>query len=211
MKKFTRLSNRASQTLCLTLAGLAAGAAVGQRSLAQTQTSLNPCPGIYYEEPFNQRFLSPVGCPANAARQSEIGAMPNAANVVMPGDDIPLGGGNTVTQPPLPEERSMAIARVMPMENAISVSMFNETNAPINYQVLGETEPRTLMGGETVLLQGLPLPSTITTFREDEGLVDIKAMGEGPGMLKVMLSAQPMLSSNQGVLRIQEDGQVFLN
>ena len=215
MKKLSDFSQRSIRILGLALFGVAAGAAWSQRSLAQSeaqaQVQLNPCPGIYYEAPFNSRFMSPAGCPANAARQAEVGAMPSAANIVMPGDDIPLSGSDTVNQPPLPEELSPPIAMVQPMDNAVVVSLVNETNAPINYEVLGDTEPRILSGGQTVTLRGLSLPSTITTFREDKGLVSIQAMSEEAGMLKVMLGAQPTLSSDQGVLQIQEDGRVFLN
>lgn len=45
-----------------------------QQSLSQsTQASpyLNPCPGIYYEEPFNSTRVVPPGCPANDATVSQ--------------------------------------------------------------------------------------------------------------------------------------------
>ncbi len=47
-----------------------------QSPLSQsTQASpyLNPCPGIYYEEPFNSTRIVPPGCPANAATLNQQG------------------------------------------------------------------------------------------------------------------------------------------
>jgi hypothetical protein len=34
-------------------------------------TSINPCPAIYYEEPFNSTRIPPQGCPANAATSGQ--------------------------------------------------------------------------------------------------------------------------------------------
>ncbi len=48
--------------------------------------------------------------------------------------------------------------------------------------------------------------------RQDEGLLDvIPVSASEPGMLDVTLNEASNLDDNQGVLRIQEDGQVFLN
>lgn len=33
--------------------------------------ALNPCPAIYYEEPFNSTRIVPQGCPANAATMNQ--------------------------------------------------------------------------------------------------------------------------------------------
>ncbi|HLP89981.1 MAG TPA: hypothetical protein VK184_15495 [Nostocaceae cyanobacterium] len=53
---------------------------IGQKASAQQRVSaLNPCPGIYYEEPYNNRMVSPQNCPPNAfsLRQLNQGFIPS--------------------------------------------------------------------------------------------------------------------------------------
>jgi hypothetical protein len=60
-------------------------------------------------------------------------------------------------------------------------------------------------------LRGLPTPVTITLVRQDGGLVKVMPMSTSEGMLSVSLDETTNFDDNQGVLRIQRDGQVFLN
>jgi len=200
----------------LAVTGLAI--ALSAQSLAQAQTSpkLNPCPGLYYEAPLNERFLSPEGCPPNAARQAEVvPSRSSSPDPVLPPVDAPLVAAPRVpadsTVQPLPEELSAAIARVTPMANGVNVTFTNETNALITYEVIGQTDIRTLGGGETVVLRGLSLPTTISAVRNDSGLLNFTPSLDGDGQLQVLLDANPQFNEVQGVLQIQEDGEVFLN
>ena len=165
---------------------------------------VNPCPGIYYAEPFNSTRIVPLGCPPNAAtRQLGLGG-------VTPNRTLPPAP--TSITPPLPETRSNAIARVTPMDGKVDVKLKNNTNAPISYQALGYTERRFLPGTEEIVLLDLPTPVTITTVRQDRGLVDVIPVSNSqPEMLEISLNESKILDDNQGVLRIQRDGQVFLN
>ena len=53
---------------------------------------------------------------------------------------------------------------------------------------------------------------TITTVRQDEGLLDVVPISTSEGgMLEVSLDESTNLADNLGALRIQTDGQVFLN
>jgi hypothetical protein len=116
-------------------------------------------------------------------------------------------------QPPLPAERSQPIARVMPMDGKVNVRLKNNTNALITYEAIGYTQRRALLGGEEIVLRNLPTPVTLTMVRKDDGFLEVMPVRTSePGLLEVSLDedATP-LDKNQGVLRIQRDGQVFLN
>jgi len=55
----------------------------------------------------------------------------------------------------------------------------------------------------------LPTPVTVTFVRQDKGLVDVIPTSTQQGSLEVSLDESKNLDDNQGVLRIQKDGQVF--
>ncbi|GET41557.1 hypothetical protein [Microseira wollei] len=172
---------------------------------ATPYTTLSPCPGIYYEEPDNSNVRVPQECSPNAANQrlSQQGLSQNMVTPVR---------RTTSIQPPLPETTQSPIAAVTPMAGQVSVKLKNDTNAPISYQAIGHTEPRTLAGGEEIVLQNLPTPVTVTMVREDGGLLEVIPMSSSAtGMLAISLNEKTDFDDNQGALRIQTDGQVFLN
>lgn len=183
---------------------------------AQTGSPLNPCPGIYYDEPFSSLRPAPAGCPPNAASRLQTDRVPDRAltrdREVFLEPLTPASPPAGVSQPPLPEERSEPIAMVMPTNGTVSVRLKNNTNAVVSYEAVGHTQRRFLSGGEETLLQNLPTPVTITMVRQDNGLVRVaEASSPEAGMLEVSLQEETTLDDNQGVLRIQRDGQVFLN
>jgi hypothetical protein len=179
--------------------------AASQVASAQSASPLNPCPGIYYEEPFNSAVEPPAGCPANAAMGTVGGLEPTVpADAPAPAADV--------TQPPLPETRSDAIARVMPTEGTVNVRLINNTNAIGNYQAIGHTDQLPLPGGEEVFLQNLPTPITVSVTRQDDGFFEVIPVSSDEGTLVISLEEEVNpVDRNQGVLRIQEDGQVLLN
>ncbi|MBD1835337.1 hypothetical protein H6F61_22285 [Cyanobacteria bacterium FACHB-472] len=184
---------------------------------AMPVSKVNPCPGVYYEEPFNRTHLVPQGCPANAATQRvQTGGITNRA--VTTGREVfikpmtPAPAPVGVIQPPLPETRSNAIALVTPIDGKVDVKLKNNTNAIISYEAIGHTQRRFIQGGEEIVLQDLPTPVTITTVRQDKGLVDVAPISTSQaGMLVISLDESKNLDDNLGALRIQRDGQVFLN
>lgn len=171
---------------------------------AMPASRTNPCPGIYYEEPFNSTHLAPQGCPPNAAVR-QFGVQRLTPNRTLP-------PAPTSVTPPLPEVRSNAIATVMPMDGKVDVKLKNNTNAFVSYQAVGYTGRRFLVAGEEIILQNLPTPVTITTVRQDKGLLDVIPVSTSqPGMLEISLNESRNLDDSLGALRIQRDGQVFLN
>ena len=120
---------------------------------------------------------------------------------------------NPPVTPPLPANRSQAVAKVMPMDGNVEVRVKNNTNAIVTYEAVGHTQRRVLQGGEQTVLRNLPVPVTVTFVRQDDGFVQVMPMSASKdGVLEVALDedANPR-DRNQGVLRIQKDGQVFLN
>ncbi|MBE9182905.1 hypothetical protein IQ268_30680 [Oculatella sp. LEGE 06141] len=103
----------------------------------------------------------------------------------------------------------------MPTGGTIDMQLTNNTNTAVYYQARGEdatTERRMLMGGESVVLRDLPVPVTLNAERMDNGFLELTPMSSQAGVVEVSLDedATP-LDSNEGVLRVQEDGQIFLN
>lgn len=249
--------------------------AVAQR-LQQPQptpnSKVNPCPGIFYEEPHNNRVLVPQSCPPNALtrrlaeqRGLPVGNNPTSEQIRMGvGGDLPenrsenvesynysrqrqstmtqsgqnmnnsslnsqgyringTAGGytqrrlsqqnqnNNIRTIPAPEQRQSPIAYVSPANGLVSVKLRNDTQAPITYEAIGYTGQRVLQGGQEVVLQNLSVPVTITTIRQDNGFLKVMPMSTQSGMIEFSLDEQQNVDNNQGAIRIQQDGQVFLN
>jgi hypothetical protein len=156
-------------------------------STAATPTSgTNPCPGIYYQEPYNRLLVVPRGCPPNAM-------VPQLES----------------EQRSLPEGQQPVLATIMPQMGKVGVMLKNATDAPITYQVLGNTQQRTLAGRGEIMLQALPVPTTLTFLRPDGGLVRVVPIANSqPGVLDVTLNGAMGLSDSQTTLRIQDSGKV---
>ncbi len=192
---------------------------------APAQTSaVNPCPSIYYEEPFNSYVSSPEGCPPNARVQTQQGiapAVPGQGGTYPSQDDVGLGTESApLTNQPgsqnYPYEQDWTtttspIARVEPTNGVVDIQMMNSTNIPIYYEVTGETERRIISAQEEAYLQNIPLPATITTVRTDDGFLQIVSEQNSEGVLELSLEENAAFDDTQGVIRIQSDGQVFIN
>lgn len=191
---------------------------------AVAQTSGDNCPNIFYQEPFTSRVSAPEGCPPTEYQQLLRGAERGDLGVGDSDQADPLeelqttspavvtpGSAVTSASPPLPEDRGDAIAIVSPVDSQLAISLMNDTGTTVTYEVIGDTQRRTLMMGESAMLQGIALPTTITVVRPDNGLLDISASSSEAGMLEISLMPEASLDDTQGVIRIQEDGQVFVN
>lgn len=207
MYKHNQLCLRKVNKLGIILGGVLIGLPYIPSVSAAPSSVLNPCPRIYYEEPYNSTRIVPSGCPPNSVTRllqertpAQSGNSQDRSSVAIP------------VQPPLPKTRSNAIAKVMPMDGKVDVRLENNTNAKISYQVIGDTEPRILLGREATVLRNLPTPVTITVVRQDGGLLRVVPLSPSKqGVLEVSLDEAKSLGNNQGALRIQQDGQVFLN
>ncbi len=172
-------------------------------AMAQTTSLTNPCPKIYYEEPYNQRLVVPASCPPNAATtsQNQQSQLPTLNPSAMP--------VNTTPQL-LPGNEPAPIATVALQSGRVTVQLKNTVNTPVTYQAIGHTEERTLAPRSEVTLQDLPAPVTITFLRSDSGLLQVApTMNAEPGNLMLMLNEATGLSNSQGSVRIQTTGSVL--
>lgn len=170
-------------------------------SLAQTAptSAVNPCPKIYYEEPHNSQRPAPQGCPPNAANQLQNEQVPTA----------PLTTQSPPTQVPAPEQQQTPIITIALQSGNVTVQLKNTTNTQITYQAIGHTQQRTLAASETVSLQSLPAPVTITLLRPDGGLVNVVPVETSePGVLSLMLNEGMGLNDSQTTVRVQSNGSV---
>lgn len=176
-------------------------------AVASHAQTLNPCPRLYYEEPFNTTRSVPQGCPPNAATQTLIDQgrypAPQTTPAITPSTNTP------VSTPPAPDERD-AIATITPSNGTVDVQLTNNTSTTVNYLVVGQTQERALNGKQTVVLQDLPTPVNITLVRPDGGFVQVIPQASiDPGQLSVVLNAAANLDTGNRTLEIDSRGQVF--
>jgi hypothetical protein len=99
-----------------------------------------------------------------------------------------------------------------PVNGKVSIRFVNETGAAIEYQVVGDTEYRTLAGNSEMTLQGLPVPTTLTFRRKDAGLLQVRFQADSPsGTIVVNVSATTDFALDRTTLYIDRDGRIFFN
>ena len=107
------------------------------------------------------------------------------------------------------------IATITPAEGTVNVMVKNKTNAAIDYQAIGYTENQTLEDEKEHTMKNLPLPVVIRMARQDDGFIKISSLNGGSeaGMLEVSLNEDADFDDNNNVsvIRIEEDGSVYLN
>lgn len=204
-RQYQKIQKRASLAgaICGILIGLPAMAA-SPRLDNQLLAQVNPNPSIFNEPPYNRsRSVSP----------DESGTSPTTEPT--PGQGAapsPVPSPTPAIQPPLPEQQQPPSAVVTPTRNGeVTVTLINETGATISYQVIGNTNVRSLRGKSNVLLQNLPTPVTVTFHRQDSGLLKVTPTASEPGTLEVRFTETTDLGTDKSTMRIQRTGAVFLN
>jgi hypothetical protein len=197
------------------------------RELSQVQPtssspSLNPRPSIFNEAPYN-RTQTPISpspdipvtptTPGTTPPSPCPPASPSATTPpILPGTTpSPTPAPGSVIQPPLPEQQQAPIARVMPIQGRVNIRLNNTTNAVVFYQVVGDTEQRSLAGNSQVTLQNLSAPITLTFSRQDRGLLRPTLSEASMGLLEVTLDATTDLAEDRTTIRVQQDGAVLVN
>lgn len=157
-----------------------------------TSTSpLKPRPSILNEAPYNRSLGTSPTVPSTSPT-----TRPTPGSVI---------------QPPLPEEQQAPSGMVMPVDGKINITLVNATNTAVTYQVIGDTEPRTLVGDSDVTLQNLETPVTVTFEREDKGFLKVSPQAASVGLLEVTLDEATNVDEGKGTMNVQEGGLVFLN
>lgn len=173
---------------------------------------LNPSPGIFNEPPYNRR---PGSSPSNPGAVPSSPATPEGITPPtpeqVPSPSTPPAPGS-VLQPPLPKQSQSPSATVMPINGKVSIKLVNETGANITYQVIGDTNQRSLQGKSNVNLLDLSAPVTLTFKRNDGGLLMVSPQASSqPGMLEVTFTETTDLTTDRTTMTVQETGAVFLN
>lgn len=179
---------------------------VGGEAPDSDTLALNPCPGIYYEEPYNTRNVVPPGCPPNAITQQLLvqGIPPESAVLARP----PM----IAIEPPPSEEQQPPSAEISLANGMVEITLVNDTGANITYEVIGDTPPRSLEGQSEVTLQDLAAPVTVTFFREDGGLLEVTPEpSRKEGVMQLTFNETTDLGEDKNTVRIQDDGTVMLN
>jgi len=242
MNKNTQKFRKSAELLGAICGGLLIGLpAIPQATIAQQQPNekTNPCPKIFYEEPHNSQVSVPQGCPPNDYTRRNLPVVPqldqkkqsfdgensngsrsqnynsSQSSMTNSGDQNYSSSQQTQTsviQTSSSPQQSAAVATVTPTNDKVNVKLVNQTNAPISYQAVGDTAPRTLQDKSSVMLQGLRVPATVTFHREDGGLLMATPQGfSQQGSLQLTLRKTTDLGMDRSALRIEQSGSVYLN
>lgn len=185
--------------------------------LAASAQSLNPCPGIYYEGPFNQTRIVPEGCPPNAATSQELSELNDTSEL----ETAPIPGvpsSSTIIEPSLtesPEPFEETIVGIVSNEESVNIRLINQTDATIVFQLSNDAQQRTTMGiiqGTGVTLRELEAPVDLTFIRQDGSILQVVPRVVSPTVVEVTLDeAATGADLATGNLVIEADGTVTLN
>lgn len=110
----------------------------------------------------------------------------------------------------IPPRFPLPSARVASVDGVVTLRLVNNTNAVIQYQLVGGTRERVLGQQSTVELQATP-PISMTYQRQDNGLLLVVPEVTERGVLEVRFQATNNLDVDTKSLNINEAGSVFLN
>jgi hypothetical protein len=112
---------------------------------------------------------------------------------------------------PTPEQQQAATTSVRPINGTVNLRLINESGANITYQVIGETQPRTLLGEDQITLRSIDTPSTVTFYRPDRGLLTVRPQQVAPGVLEVRFNPTTNFNMDKTTMTVQPSGAVYLN
>ena len=149
---------------------------------------LNPSPSIFNEPPFNRvpHTQAPTIQPSSPA-------------------------SSTIPDSTTPDQKP--VTAMTPVNGKINIHFVNGTGAAIDYEVVGQTQSRTLAGRSEMALQDLTLPTTFTFRRQDKGflLVTLQENNPVPGTLTLNVQETPDFTADRTSLYVDQSGNVFLN
>ncbi|MBD2354049.1 hypothetical protein H6G41_05335 [Tolypothrix sp. FACHB-123] len=180
---------------------------VGGETPGRTTTpGLNPNPGILNEAPYNRSQQNTQTGSYGTYSTPQQNTQTGSYGTYSTPQQVP-STSNSVTSP-----SQSPVATVALLENAnVNIRLVNDTGANITYQVVGDTNERSLGGQSDVILQGLRAPITVTFQRADGGLISVNAQASETGLLEVRLDETTDVAQDKKAMRIQSNGSVFLN
>ena len=100
--------------------------------------------------------------------------------------------------------------KIVPVNGKDNVRLTNKTNDRLFYQVVGQTNRRSLAENSTVALQALTLPASIVFRRPDGALLKPSLKPVGEGTVELRLDETNDLDLDKRSLTIRNDGALFL-
>ncbi|CAC5345902.1 MULTISPECIES: hypothetical protein [Planktothrix] len=110
----------------------------------------------------------------------------------------------------LPPRFPLPSARVGAVNGIVTIKLINNSNTPIQYQLIGGTRQELLAKNATIQVQGSP-PITLTYQRQDGGSLLVIPKQTSPGVLEVQFEVTNNFSLDTRSMNITEAGSVFLN
>lgn len=111
-----------------------------------------------------------------------------------------------------PEALPVPIAVVSPINGTVTIRLVNQTGAAISYQVIEDTQFRSLNGRSEITLRSLTIPTTLTFRRDDGGLLRVSLQANNPsGTITLTLNETADFATDRTTLTVERSGGVYLN
>ena len=98
--------------------------------------------------------------------------------------------------------------KIVPVNGQVNVRLTNKTNDRLFYQVLGQTNRRSLAENSTVALQALTLSASIVFSRPDGALLKPSLKPVGEGTVELRLDETKGLDLDKRSLTIRNDKRI---
>lgn len=103
-------------------------------------------------------------------------------------------------------------ASITPANGRVDIRFINETGSAIEYQVIGDTEYRSLSGRAEMTLENLRLPTTFTFRRADNGFLKVTLYPDSStNTLTLRVRETPNFSEDRTSVYVDQSGGVYLN
>lgn len=102
---------------------------------------------------------------------------------------------------------------ITPVNGKVTIHFINETGSAIDYQVIDNTEYRSLAGRSQMTLQNLATPTTFTFRRADNGFLQVTLHPDSPkaGTLTMRVRETPDFAADRTSVYVDQRGSVYLN
>ena len=152
---------------------------------------------------------SPSSNPVSVAKNSP---ETNKAEAPSPLPSVNANSGSTSPQQtPNKEGSRKTIATASPSSGRVDVALVNATGTVVSYQVLGNTDERSLYADMRSNLRGLPAPANVSFYRPDRGPIEVSTKTVAPGKIEVTLRRGNGSDTDHSFMTVQDSGKVTLD
>jgi serine/threonine protein kinase len=155
------------------------------------------------------RGNNPIPNPVPVAKNSP---ETNKAETPSPLPSVNSNSGSASPQQlPNTEGSRKTIATASPSSARVDVSLVNATGTVVSYQVLGNTDERSLYADMRSNLRGLPAPANVSFYRPDRGPIEVSTKTIAPGKIEVTLRRGDGPDKDHSFITIQDSGKITLD